>query len=53
MSVANAAAIKAGRGLVTSTFVEKLVPTRGPEELRICTSIGQTTVIYAPRLDCV
>jgi hypothetical protein len=50
-AVANQAAVLAGRGLVQSTYVEKLVPTRGPEELKICTFLGHTTVIFSPRMD--
>jgi hypothetical protein len=51
-AVENRAAVLANRGLVQSVYVEKLVPTRGPEELKICTFLGHTTVCYAPRQDC-
>jgi hypothetical protein len=50
-AIQNAAAVKAGRGLVRSVFPHVYSLTRGSEELKIITLIGHTTLVYAPSRD--
>jgi hypothetical protein len=47
-AVENAASIHRGRGLVQSMYDAGKVETRHPDELKICTLVNHTTVIYCP-----
>jgi hypothetical protein len=51
VGIQNAVAIKLGKGLVRSIYPETFEKTRGVEEIRIVTWIGQATYIYIPSRD--
>jgi hypothetical protein len=53
VATVNAVAVESGRGLVRSIYPETFEKTRGVEEIRIVTWIGQATYIYIRSRDSI